>query len=276
MNLSYFKSLKLWKDSAELGAIILGIIASVMSIAGFSFADIFSNNNWVNRLGLIIASYVIFVFITLIVNVFNVKNGVTVKIRGITVNVKQGDIFKADGWKVIPFNEYFDTIVDDKIIAHSTLNGIFITSHVEDIDDLRESIANDDESLTLLKRSKKEERWVYPLGRIIAYQDYMLLAFIFFNEQNMAHLSKSDYERCLMSMWKEVSRIYAGRPIFLPLLGSGITRFDDIPEKSNADLLRCMLCTLKTSGENISQPITILLTEAIMKEINIYEVKGIE
>jgi hypothetical protein len=37
-----------------------------------------------------------------------------------------------------------------------------------------------------------------------------------------------------------------------------------------------MLCTLKASGENINQPITILLTKKVMQEINIYEVKGMK
>jgi hypothetical protein len=77
-----------------------------------------------------------------------------------------------------------------------------------------------------------------------------------------------------MTMWHEISRTYAGNPIFLPLLGSGITRFDDVPNKSHFDLLKCMLCTLKSSGENIAAPITILLTTDIMQKLNIYEVKG--
>jgi hypothetical protein len=75
-------------------------------------------------------------------------------------------------------------------------------------------------------------------------------------------------------MWTEISRTYANRPIFIPLLGSGITRFDGTPHKSKADLLKCMICTLRTSGVNINQPITILLTKEAMEEINIYEIKG--
>lgn len=41
----------------------------------------------------------------------NIKIGVT------TLIVKSGDIFEEDGLKAIAFNEYFDTTVDDKIIA---------------------------------------------------------------------------------------------------------------------------------------------------------------
>lgn len=37
-----------------------------------------------------------------------------------------------------------------------------------------------------------------------------------------------------------------------------------------------MLCTLRTSLVNINQPITILLTEEAIEEINIYEMKGVK
>lgn len=49
------------------------------------------------------------------------KDGISLNIRGIKVNIRKGDIFKTNGWKVIAFNEYFDTQVDDVIIAHNTL-----------------------------------------------------------------------------------------------------------------------------------------------------------
>lgn len=76
-------------------------------------------------------------------------------------------------------------------------------------------------------------------------------------------------------MWKEIRRLYANKPVTLPLLGSGITSFDGIPHKSNFDLLKCMLCTLKASSENFNQSITIVLTKDIIQEINLYELKGV-
>jgi hypothetical protein len=36
-----------------------------------------------------------------------------------------------------------------------------------------------------------------------------------------------------------------------------------------------MLCTLRASGENFNQRITILLTKEIMQELNLYELKGV-
>ena len=51
---------------------------------------------------------------------------IKLNIDGCSVIIKEGDIFKEDGYKAISFNEYFDTKVDNKIISEHSLNGIFI------------------------------------------------------------------------------------------------------------------------------------------------------
>lgn len=98
----------------------------------------------------------------------------------------------------------------------------------------------------------------------------MLLAFSHF-ENNQALLSHNDYEICLRTMWKEISRVYANRPITIPLLGGGITRITD---KNEFQLLRCILCTLNTSNAQIYQPITIVLTRESIDRINLYDIKN--
>jgi len=60
------------------------------------------------------------------------------------VEVKAGDIFKEPGLKAIAFNEYFDTLVDEKIISSTTLNGKFIKQKITDIKSLDELIASDE------------------------------------------------------------------------------------------------------------------------------------
>ena len=102
----------------------------------------------------------------------------------------------------------------------------------------------------------------------------MLLAFTHFNDKNDAYISYSDYEHCLRNMWKEISRTYANKPITLPLLGSGVTRFPDLSEKTNYHLLKCMLYTYKMNNIQINQKITILLTKDVLETINLYDLKG--
>ena len=63
----------------------------------------------------------------------NKLNSVEIDIEGTTVCIKEGDIFEEDGLKVIDFNEYFDTLVDNKIINEVSLNGIFLQKKLQHI-----------------------------------------------------------------------------------------------------------------------------------------------
>ena len=47
------------------------------------------------------------------------------------MNIKIGDIFKEEGMKVIPVNEYFDTEVDNVIISQTTLHGMYIKEYLK-------------------------------------------------------------------------------------------------------------------------------------------------
>lgn len=266
-------SKKLWRDSFT---VTLGVIASLealLAITDLGIKDFASIDKWWIKALIIICVFLFFWTITAFIKASRAKRKVCIKIRGIRVTITVGDIFSTSDWKVIPFNEFFDTQVNDEVIAFNSLNGRFITEHVSNIDELNKTISQT-KDVTGLKRKSIGGRNAYPLGRIITYGDYMLLAFSHFRD-NQAIINHSDYEKCLRTMWHEISRVYANRPVTLPLLGGGITRFEDISEKSELHLLRCLLCTLKTSDAQIFQPITIFLTREVAKKINLYEIKKI-
>lgn len=70
----------------------------------------------------------------------NTLKKIKLNIKGSDFIIKQGDIFLQEGLKVINFNEYFDTIVDNKIIAKNSLNGKFITEKVKDLEKIDSTI----------------------------------------------------------------------------------------------------------------------------------------
>jgi hypothetical protein len=263
------------QDSFTRGLGILAALETILTISSISLDCIWGKYNWFTKLLFVLGFFILIVLIIFIIKYYRAKKGISIKFQGIKVNIRQGDLFKGEGWKVIAFNEFFDTTVDDIVIARNTLNGIFIEHHVENLEDLQQTIISAPDNQKLKRHTTRDGRLIYPLGRIITYKDFMLLAFTHFSN-NEAHLSQKDYEDCLRIMWAEICRTYANKPIFIPLLGAGITRFDGTPYKSKSDLLKCMLCTLRTSGLNINQPITILLTKEAIQEINIYEMKGVK
>jgi hypothetical protein len=276
MKLQWLNSPTRWKDSITIAFAILATIETFFAISAISLDNIWWAYNWVIKLLIVLFLFLLIVVVIFVVKYYKTKKGISLKIRNIQVNIQQSDIFRANGWKIISFNEHFDTTVDDKIIAHNTLNGIFIDNYVANTNDLNSAISTELENNHKSKKYTKNNKDTYPLGTIITFNnEYLLLAFSNFNENNEAHLTPKEYEHCLRVMWKEISRTYANRLVFIPLLGSGITRFEE-RQHTYSDLLKCMLCTLRTSTVDIKQPITILLTEEAIQDINIYEMKGVK
>ncbi|WP_297520263.1 macro domain-containing protein [uncultured Clostridium sp.] len=207
---------------------------------------------------------------------------VEIKINNSVIEVKIGDVFQENGLKVIAFNEYFDTIVDNKIISEKSLNGLYIKNIVNDIDKLDRLIADDDElkdkieeENTSRRRGKKIK---YRLGSIVEVKEYLLIAFSKFDNSNRAYLYMYDYINCLMIFWNEIDRIYAGRSVSIPLLGSGITRFKEYETISHQELLELLIWSFKVSRVKFNYPskVTIIVHESQKDKINFYRLKGIK
>lgn len=77
-----------------------------------------------------------------------------------------------------------------------------------------------------------------------------------------------------MHMWNELDRYYAGRPISITLLGSGITRFNNT-EIHPQELLKYIIMTYKASKVkyNNTSSLTIVLSEKLREEINLYDIR---
>ena len=53
---------------------------------------------------------------------------VELSVNNSTIEISAGDVFQSEGLKIIAFNEYFDTQVDENIISSRTLNGSLLKS----------------------------------------------------------------------------------------------------------------------------------------------------
>lgn len=265
---------KILIDSVKVAFAILGGIGIVVNFTSFSLDYV---GELTAQIIVVIIVYILFVIGIMSIKSILTKNEVSLIIRGMKVIVKEGDLFTADGWKLIPFNEYFDTQVDDIIIAHNSLNGKYIDSLGEDDKEaLKKAIIADNNSPLPRYDLSDGKKPRYELGTIKVFQDFMMLALTHFNEQNEAHTNRAEYEHTLRKMWTEIRRTYQGKSINIPLIGGGLTQLDDMTEKPNEQLLKCILCTLRTSkitlDENIQ--ISIILTKKALETINLYELKG--
>lgn len=261
------------KQFSNICAMITAILSAVLI-----FLDI--PNQWRITSGVVYVVFLSVIYIFLWIRANRLRQ-IDIKIGITTVVIKSGDIFKEDGLKAIAFNEYFDTRVDDKIIAKKSLNGQFILNHIDDVDKLNSDIENDDDLKNSIigkgVKRKQGKTTKYKLGSSILIDDeYILTAFSRFNKNNQAELTIQEYVNFLLTFWNEINRLYAQRSVTVPVFGSGITRFKNGFEDIDInELLRIMIWTFKISKIKFAYPakLTIIVHNDLLNQVNLYKLK---
>lgn len=197
-----------------------------------------------------------------------------------TVVIKTGDIFKQEGLKVIAFNEYFDTQVDERIIAQASLNGKFIREYcdcsVSELDAYIENYRFDSDEIKEINADRPEgKKQKFEIGTICVYHDYILTALSKFNRHNEAYLTMPEYLGFLINFWDKVNRVYAQKSVSVPIFGSGLTRIKGHKIIDEQDLLKIMLWTFRISEMRFKHPakLTIMIHEGKIDKVNLLELK---
>jgi hypothetical protein len=267
--------LNFWQKAWIVPGLLFALVTTVLT-----FIDL---KNKIILFFCLIVSSIIYISIYILV-----KSGlkeINLNIDGSLIEITSGDIFQqdADCYKVIAFNEFFDTKVDDNIISSNSLNGMYLLNkypNENDIIDFDNRVAND-------PRLKKKGEGVYrrlggkttryELGSIFKDNDYFLVAFSKFDERNEANLRLAEYATCLLRFWDEVNALYNRKTIVLPLLGSGITRHKDF-NATNQELLEVIIWTFKISKVKFREPskVKIVINGGQIENINFYKLKKFE
>ena len=262
------------RDSIVASVTGIGLISTVMSIVGVTLND-WAQNIWISILIIIGALVVVATAVYWIIGQL-FKESVSFTIRNTPTSIRCGDIFEVVGLKVIGCDTHFDTRVDDVVISKNSLHGKLVLKHGK-ADDIKAVVEQEARKRCLTKNT--DGLYDFQLGTIIRYdstvdnQTYLMLAMTELDENFEAHTNMAKFEQMLMKMWSEIDRVYASNDVVLPLLGTGISRFDDGPKDREA-LLKCMLCTLNSSGVSLNSNVKVVIYGE-PKDIPIYEYKGL-
>lgn len=275
----------LWKNYLS----ILGIVSSIITLISF-FGT--AQNIRIDSIYIIIA----FVIILTLIFIYiwwdaNHQTCVRLKINNTEVNVQEGNIFelldKAPEQRkgeisVIGVNDYYDTIVDDQIVAKKTLHGQYIEriASAEKLEQLEQAIttskvANKKGNYIEIMDRPRGRKTRYSIGSLVEFEGYVLAAFTKFDKNDKAYLSAEEYVGFWMSFWNNMDEIYAGRTINIPLMGAGITRFRN-GKPSKQELLEIMLWSLKISGFHntyADRQINMIIYKADVDDIDFYHIK---
>ena len=140
-----------------------------------------------------------------------------------------------NGVKVIPVNEYFDTHNGDGIINPSSLHGQFLSLFDGRIDELKQKVETQLAQIQPLP-SNRQRTMVpglpqvrYPLGTCIRITDngntYMLVAVTRFDQNEHVDVATEEYPEIIRKMYNGIEHLQDGNPVYLPLIGSGISGY---------------------------------------------------
>lgn len=274
----------LWKSYAATVAFLSSII-TLISFFNTAEESCIGISGWITIYIIMLVGSFIYIWYKA-----NALNEAYLSINNTKVEVVIGDIFdqfsnpdQHDGEiTVIAVNDYYDYIVDDRIVSNKSLHGQYIKKIIAagKIDDLNKKIEDD----PVLKRMgnpkedalRKEGRKVrYELGSLVEFENYILTAFTNFDADNKAFLSADEYMHFWMKFWENIDAVYAGRTINIPLVGAGITRFRN-GKPTKQQLLETMLWSLKISGFHNTygdKKIRFIIYEPDAAEINFYSIQ---
>lgn len=261
----------------------LGIVSSLVTLLSFfiTASDIGTNVLYIAipfLFGIILLFFGMWFFA-------NQRNHAEVSINNTVVSVTVGNIWAQNRMGeigVIGVNDFFDVVVDNRIIASRSLHGQYIKrmERTGRINDLKQAIEND----PILNRPGNSEvvpsrtdgrKTRYKLGSMVEFEGYVLTAFTKFDDDNKAYLTAEEYACFWMRFWSNIDQIYAGRTINIPLMGAGITRFRN-GKPSKQELLEVMLWSLKMSGFQNTYPgkrINFVIYSEDAGEIDFYHIQ---
>lgn len=206
----------------------IGVIGSFVSISWAIFQDTLGEVE-------IICPWLIIFMIFLVSFIYALstvwkKTKIKLKLsEKVKAEVFFGDLFSSKEIIVIPVNEYFDTIVDEKIISSKTLHGVFVRSYFGGNEaDLKNQISNELKNVDYIdinsgRPAGNKKR--YPLGTVCQVKKdekiFFLVALTKFNKNDRAEVKNSEYQRVLCDLFSYIEQNSQGRRVSIPLIGAG-------------------------------------------------------
>lgn len=203
-----------------------------------------------------------------------------------SIRVRYADLFKiaANGKYekivVIPVNTTFDTIVGDGIVSPGSVHGRWINrfyageNEVKKLDELIQNDLVNRKIVPLCVQSESEKpkgkRMMYPRGTVAVINGnqthYYLVALSHFDENLNAQCSKEELLSVITAMIDFYDKNGQGLPIYIPLLGSGISRANVTPSES----LQVITDLLKLYRDKIHGEANVIVYSKIKNQVSIF------
>lgn len=227
------------KNFREYFALALAALSSLVTLIGLIFQSNIEFNDVPLYLKIGIFLLVLLICFFYAWSMTRQKSKVIFQInQQFTLTIEKGNLFTKKGIIVIPVNEYFDTHVGDGIISPNSIHGKFINlldgDRVAKLDSKLETKLKKEKSHNN-KRRLQGKNLKYELGTCVDIEIddnvYVLVALTHFDKNDHAYLERKEYAEVLDKLFSHLSSdIRIEAPIYMPLMGTGLSRLKRHPQ----------------------------------------------
>lgn len=205
-----------------------------------------------------------------------------IKLISTTLHISFGDIFCAEGAKVIAVNEYFDSEVPNKV-AQKSLHGQLIQNRFKGksqefeqaVDQALMKMSPEGES----SRRKRAKRYSVGTTAVVEVNDAVDKEQFFLpvltktdEETNKASCDLRLFTVAMSQLWETLRNQVQGEPVNLPLMGSGQAQVDLPPQQLLQTIIMTLVEASKSSGR-VTDEVHIILPPSCEKEIDLDVIK---
>ena len=196
-----------------------------------------------------------------------------------SIAVKFGDIFAGEGIPVIPVNEYFDGELGDRVSERS-LHGQFIRDVLggqsNSFFDLTSKALEGTvpEKVGVPRSGDRRDR--YAIGTTVRVdvnrRRYLLTVLAHTDVETMkASANVHDLWVCLSGLWRGIRNHSNGRPVNVPLIGSGLSGTGLPPGELLQVIMTSFLC--HTKENKIGDDVTVVLPRHLASQLDLSGIK---
>lgn len=226
----------------------------------------------VNRL---IICVVVFLISSLVYLAFRKKRKTaTVSGNNYTIQIECGDLLDhPKGKTIINFDECFTTQVGDKPsdVKPDSVCGQYLKKNP--IDNMQELI--DNAGIKPAKgKSQFKNQVRYEPGTIVPNGEFLLMAFAKLDKYGRGYLNYEDYLECLNTLWDQVDLYHGTCDVFMPILGSKITRFEK--NLTQQELLDIIIFSYRLSSKRMKRPCKLHIVYQPKEGFSVNNISGVD
>ena len=192
---------------------------------------------------------------------------------GYTVQLVVGDLFDQNGNCLVGMTDTFD-VETPNIISKESVQGQLLDKvwggRTQELQKLISALLSDAQSIESVTKLGNDLR--YPLGTTLALRDsfgkiYFCTAYASMNEKNVAKATVESLTTSLYAVWEKTDQEGNHAPIFVPLVGQGLSRIPGLGPEAALRLI-ALTFVLRSNRGKVSSALKIVVSPSQIKRID--------